>query len=44
MAEPETSDAKRITTVPLADGLIMPCIMAIFPAARELAFDVVGIL
>jgi hypothetical protein len=43
IAEPAISDANRTTTVPLADGTIIPSITAIFPAtAAELALQAAG--
>lgn len=44
MAEEAISDANRTTTVPSADGKIVPSIMAILPATSELRFDAAGIL
>jgi hypothetical protein len=42
MADDETSDAKRAITVPFADGLMTPSMMAMLPAVREVAFAAAG--
>ena len=44
MAEFAISEAKRMTTVPLTDGLIMPVSSAILPLTNEVRLDAAGLL
>lgn len=43
IAEPEISDANLAITVPFADGVIKPQIVAIFPVVKDVALDAAGI-
>jgi hypothetical protein len=43
IAELRTSEANRTITVPEAEGVMKPSMMAMFPSVRLLAFEAAGI-